>query len=86
MVTVKVVLGTPFNNSLTRWLVAWETSIVSIAKIQSPTFKPAFAAGIPSVGSEIITRPFESRWRITEPIPPYSPVVIRRKVSISLSG
>ena len=38
------VLGTPFNNSLTREFVALETSIVSIAKIRSPGFRPAKSA------------------------------------------
>ena len=61
IVRVILVLGTPFSKELTRALVAEETSIVSIFKIRSPALRPAKSAGMPSVGSAIITRPSLSR-------------------------
>ena len=86
IVSTIFVLGTPFSSSLTRSLLALDTSVVSMAKIKSPAFRPAKSAGMPSIGSAIITWPSLFRWRINAPMPPYSPVVIRFSSSISCSG
>ena len=47
------VLGTPFNRALTSSEDLSVTSTVSIARMRSPAFNPAKAAGIPSNGSII---------------------------------